>query len=73
MAIRCAPRKLAFELSGDADTIGAIACAICGAFRGVEAIPAALRERLRAANPHYDFDAVIAGLHALATSKKPLQ
>ena len=32
---------LAANLSGDADTIGAIACAIAGAFAGIEAIPPA--------------------------------
>ncbi|MCY3575663.1 MAG: ADP-ribosylglycohydrolase family protein [Chloroflexota bacterium] len=32
---------LAANLSGDADTIGAIACAVAGAFTGMEAIPAA--------------------------------
>ena len=32
---------LAANLSGDADTIGAIACAMAGAFTGMEAIPAA--------------------------------
>ncbi|MDW8351001.1 MAG: ADP-ribosylglycohydrolase family protein [Anaerolineae bacterium] len=57
---------LAAELSGDADTIGAIACAVCGAWRGVEAIPADLRATLQSANPGYDFDAVAEGLLALA-------
>lgn len=57
---------LAAELSGDADTIGAIACAVCGAWRGIEAIPTEMRKALRAANPDYDFDAVAEGLFALA-------
>ena len=60
--------RLAFQLSGDADTIGAMACAVCGAWRGVDAIPEAMRAQLRAANPAYDFDAVAEGLHALASS-----
>jgi ADP-ribosylglycohydrolase len=58
--------RLAFELSGDADTIGAIACAIAGALRGVEAIPAGMRAQLRNANPNYDFDAIADGLGKLA-------
>ena len=32
---------LAANLSGDADTIGAIACAMAGAYAGFDAIPAA--------------------------------
>jgi len=60
---------LAARLSGDADTIGAMACAICGAWQGIEAIPAEMRARLRAANPDYDFDAVAEGLFELASRK----
>ncbi|RMG65541.1 MAG: ADP-ribosylglycohydrolase family protein [Chloroflexi bacterium] len=64
---------LAAELSGDADTIGAMACAVCGAWRGIEAIPIEMRQALRDANPDYDFDAVAAGLLqvALQASSKP--
>jgi len=58
--------EAAFALSGDADTIGAMACAICGAWKGVEAIPLALRQALRAANPEYDFDAIAEGLLTIA-------
>ncbi|MCS7054688.1 MAG: ADP-ribosylglycohydrolase family protein [Thermoflexales bacterium] len=57
---------LAAELSGDADTIGAMACAVCGAWKGIEAIPAEMREALCVANPDYDFDAVAEGLFELA-------
>jgi ADP-ribosylglycohydrolase len=60
--------RYAFELSGDADTMGAIACAIAGALGGQASIPAKLRDALRAANPAYDFESVIDGLHRLATS-----
>ena len=35
--------RLAFSLSGDADTIGAIACAICGGLQGAAAAVGALR------------------------------
>ncbi|MCS7089044.1 MAG: ADP-ribosylglycohydrolase family protein [Thermoflexales bacterium] len=57
---------LAAALSGDADTIGAIACAICGALRGFTAIPSALAEQLRRANPTYDLDATAHALFAIA-------
>jgi ADP-ribosylglycohydrolase len=57
---------LAAELSGDADTIGAIACAICGAWRGVEAIPADMRATICAANPDYDFEVIAESLMQLA-------
>lgn len=58
---------LAAELSGDADTIGAMACAICGAYKGVDAIPPDMRQTLRTANPDYNFDDIANGLHDLAT------
>ncbi len=59
----------AATLSGDADTVGAMACAMAGAWRGVEAIPAKHRETLRSANPAYDFEAVAQGLYELALPK----
>lgn len=62
---------LAAALSGDADTIGAMACAVCGAWRGVDAIPPEMRATLRAANPDYDFDAIAEGLYALAVQREP--
>jgi ADP-ribosylglycohydrolase len=60
--------ELAFELSGDADTIGAIACAICGAWRGVDCIPELVRHQLHQANPDYDFEVIAEGLMNLAFS-----
>ncbi len=45
---RCA--RLAANLGGDTDTIGAMATGICGAFAGVEAIPADDLETLRVVN-----------------------
>jgi ADP-ribosylglycohydrolase len=63
---------LAAELSGDADTIGAIACAICGAWKGVDAIPADIREAIRKANPDYDFDAVGESLYQMALDQSGL-
>jgi len=49
-------------LSGDADTIAAMACAIAGAWRGADAFPAEAIAQLRAANPELDFDRVARGL-----------
>lgn len=56
----------AAQLSGDADTIGAMATAIAGAWKGVEAFPDWALEGLRMANPEFDFEAIAEGLHALA-------
>ncbi len=56
----------AAALSGDADTVGAMACAMAGAWRGVAAIPAKHLETLRSANPAYDFEAVARGLYEMA-------
>lgn len=56
----------AAALSGDADTIGAMACAIAGAWRGADAFPPQVVNKLRAANPELDFEGVARGLAALA-------
>lgn len=58
----------AAALSGDADTIGAMACAIAGAWRGVDAFEPALLRTLDAANPEFDFTATAKNLAALAQS-----
>ena len=58
---------LAANLSGDADTIGAIACAIAGTFAGFEAIPAedvAVLEK-DAVFRAYDVRGIAAGLNGL--------
>jgi ADP-ribosylglycohydrolase len=44
-------------LSGDADTVGAMACAIAGAWRGAGAFSDDVCETLRRANPELDFEA----------------
>jgi ADP-ribosylglycohydrolase len=44
-------------LAGDADTVGAMACAIAGAWRGVGAFLADVCKTLREANPELDFEA----------------
>jgi len=56
----------AAALSGDADTVGAMACAISGAWHTVDAIPLEYIEILRQANPQYDFEDVAEGLFAIA-------
>jgi ADP-ribosylglycohydrolase len=56
----------AAQLSGDADTIGAMGTAIAGTWRGIEAIPEWVQERLRKANPEMDFDWLADGLFKLA-------
>lgn len=59
---------LAANLSGDADTIGAIACAIAGAYAGFNAIPAADIAVLEAdaVFQEYEVRSIAAGLEALS-------
>jgi ADP-ribosylglycohydrolase len=56
----------AAALSGDADTVGAMAGAMAGAWQGVDAIPLEYIEMLRLANPQYDFEEIAEGLFAIA-------
>jgi ADP-ribosylglycohydrolase len=56
----------AAALSGDADTVGAIACAIAGAWQGVEAIPMESIDTIRQANPQYDFEEIAEALYEIA-------
>ena len=58
---------LAANLSGDADTIGAIACAMAGAFAGIEAIPTADVAVLEADEVFqaYAVRAIAQGLHRM--------
>ena len=56
----------AAALSGDAETIGAMACAIAGAWHGIDTIPAEHIETLNQANPECDFEQVASGLYHLA-------
>jgi ADP-ribosylglycohydrolase len=57
----------AAALSGDADTIGAMACAIAGAWRGAGAFDPEIVQALRSANPEFDFDGLAQGLLDLAS------
>jgi ADP-ribosylglycohydrolase len=59
-------------LSGDADTIGAMACAIAGAWRGLQAFDAGHIARLQTANPTLDFTAVAQGLYTIAKKTNSL-
>ncbi len=56
----------AAALSGDADTIGAMACAIAGAWRGASAFSKEITQTLCDANPEFDFQQVALGLSRLA-------
>jgi ADP-ribosylglycohydrolase len=60
----------AAALAGDADTVGAMACAIAGAWRGIDAFPAAVVATLRSANPELNFEATARQLADLAESTK---
>jgi ADP-ribosylglycohydrolase len=56
----------ATALSGDADTVGAMACAIAGAWRGIDVIPLEHIDLLRQANPQYNFEETAEELYDLA-------
>ena len=58
----------ATNLSGDADTVGAMACAIAGAWRGAEAFPKDVIATLQQANPELDFEGTAQGLYKLAAN-----
>ena len=62
---------LAANLSGDADTIGAIACAMAGAYAGFDAIPAADVAMLEndPVFQAYNVRSIAAGLQALADKR----
>ena len=56
----------AAALSGDADTIGAMACAIAGAWKGIEAFDQEIIQVLNQSNQELDFNHVAHGLTELA-------
>jgi ADP-ribosylglycohydrolase len=56
----------AATLSGKADTVGAIAGAIAGAWQTVEAIPLEYIETLHQANAQYNFEEIAQGLCGIA-------
>jgi ADP-ribosylglycohydrolase len=53
-------------LSGDADTVAAIACAVAGAWKGAKAFPDPVVAELCRANPELDFEGMADGLARLA-------
>ena len=66
------PRQSAIyaaALSGDADTIAAMACAIAGAWKGAGAFDPEHIQRLRQANPELDFEGTAHGLWRLAQNR----
>jgi ADP-ribosylglycohydrolase len=58
----------AANLSGDADTIGSMACAIAGAWQGINAISLEYLEIIRRANQEYDFEETAEALYEIARS-----
>ncbi len=62
--VRCG--VLAAALSGDADTVAAMACAMAGAWKGIAAFKPEYLALMQKANPWLDFDAVTSGLYELA-------
>lgn len=56
----------AAALAGDADTVGAMACAIAGAWRGAVAFPDEVVATLCSANPEFDFPGTARALADLA-------
>jgi ADP-ribosylglycohydrolase len=62
----------AAALSGDADTVGAIACAIAGAWQGVDVIPFEHIETLRQANPQYGFEETAEELYEIALRNRDI-
>ncbi len=59
----------AAALSGDADTIGAMACAIAGTWRGLTMIPYQYILKLRKTNTELDFEGTAEKLFALSNKK----
>lgn len=60
---------LAAALSGDADTVAAMACAMAGAWKGISAFKPEHLSLMQKANPWLDFEGITAGLYALAVKK----
>lgn len=61
---------LAAALSGDADTVAAMACAIAGAWKGIAAFDPIHLRTLEKANPWLDFYGLTNGLYELALQRK---
>lgn len=61
--------RLAAALSGDADTVGAMACAISGAFKGIDTFPKEVIETLERVNAWANFPELAEQLYEVATRK----
>jgi ADP-ribosylglycohydrolase len=60
---------LAAALSGDADTVAAMACAIAGAWKGIDVFKPEHLETLEKANPWLDFERLTSGLYKIANQR----
>ncbi len=60
---------LSAALSGDADTVAAMACAIAGAWKGIGAFDPVHLRTLEDANPWLDFKGLVKGLHQVALQR----
>lgn len=60
---------LAAALSGDADTVAAMACAIAGAWKGIDVFKPEHLKTLEKANPWLDFERLTAGLYKIANQR----
>jgi ADP-ribosylglycohydrolase len=60
---------LAAALSGDADTVAAMACAMAGAWKGIDAFNPDHLDILEKANPWLDFNGLITGLYQVAMQR----
>jgi ADP-ribosylglycohydrolase len=63
----------AAALSGNANAVGAMACAIAGAWHGIEAIPLEYIETLNRVNPAFNFEQTATGLYELAVDENSLK
>jgi len=61
---------LSAALSGDADTVAAMACALAGAWKGIEAFDPDHLRTLEKANPWLDFSGLTNGLYKIAVQRK---
>lgn len=61
--------KYAANLSGDADTVAAMACAITGAWRGYRAFPQTVIETIDRVNGRWDFRKTAEGIAGLAIKR----
>jgi ADP-ribosylglycohydrolase len=66
--IKCA--EYAAMLSGDADTVGAMACAIAGSWKGFSLIPDRFVKKLEEVNKPWNFKQIAEGITSIAIAQK---